>query len=215
MRFRLPVLLLAVVTAQAELIDRIAATVGRQVITESQIDEEILVTAFLDGKLPDWSEQNRTRTANRLVDQVLVRREIEATRFPQAPAEEGAHLLAQLKAATASDFAASLKAAHLTESLLSQHFRGEVEAVAVQEEVDRADVNETTDGQSPPFPRHQFRAGCRTNLDERFRIARPEKLHGRAGIRRQKHTDREPRDHRHDERRRNESRNERRKARGI
>jgi hypothetical protein len=116
----------ASLSARGELIDRIAATVGRQVITDSQIAEEIAVAAFLDAKPPDWSERNRDQTANRLIDQTLIRREIEATRFPQATAAEGAHLLDQLRAATPGDFQAALKSAHLTEAILAQHFEWQV-----------------------------------------------------------------------------------------
>jgi peptidyl-prolyl cis-trans isomerase SurA len=117
--------LFAVASVRAESIDRIAATVGRQVITESQVNEEIRVTAFLDAKAADWSEASRTRTTNRLVDQTLIHRELEATHFPEAPADEGAHLLEQLKTAT-PDFAASLTASHLSEAILIQHLQWHV-----------------------------------------------------------------------------------------
>src|SRR5436305_14280856 len=88
-----------VAIAHAEVIDRIAATVGRQVITESQVTEEIRVTAFLDGKPADWSPANHSATVNRLVDQTLIRREIDVTRFKPAPLDEGTKLLDQLKSA--------------------------------------------------------------------------------------------------------------------
>jgi len=119
--FSIALFLIAAV-ARGEIIDRIAATVGRQVITESQITEEIAVTAFLSGNAPDVSDANRTRTANRLVDQTLIRREIEVTRFPQANNEEGAGLLEKLKNAT-NNFAAALAATHLTEAILMKHLQ--------------------------------------------------------------------------------------------
>ena len=111
--------------ARAEVIDRIVATVGKQVITNSQVIEEIRVTAFLDGKPEDWSDENRTRTVNRLVDQTLIRREIDATRFQEAPLEEGTKLLDQLKSAM-KDFAPSLAASHLTEAIVAKHLQWQV-----------------------------------------------------------------------------------------
>src|SRR5438105_2863832 len=111
-------LLVLMVEVRAEIIDRVAAAVGKQVITDSQVTEEIRVTAFLDGQPADFTEANRTRALNRLVDQVLIRREIEATRFQEAPPEEGEKLLSQLKSAM-KDFDSSLAANHLTEALVA------------------------------------------------------------------------------------------------
>lgn len=110
---------------RAEVIDRIAAAVGKQVITQSQVTEEIRVTAFLDGKPADWSDENRTRTVNRLVDQTLIRREIDATRFAQAPPQEGLKLLEQLKAAM-KDFEASISANRLSEAVVATHLQWQV-----------------------------------------------------------------------------------------
>lgn len=112
-------------SVHAEIIDRIAATVGKQVITDSQVTEEIRVTAFLDGKPADWTAENRTKTVNRLVDQTLVRREIDATRFQEAPLEEGTKLLTQLKSAM-KDFDQELVANHLSEPVVARHLQWQV-----------------------------------------------------------------------------------------
>ena len=134
--------------ARAETIDRLAATVGRQVITDSQVVEAIRVAAFLDGKAADWSAENRTRTLNRLVDQALIKREIEATRFPEGPPDEGTKLLAQLKAAM-KEFDQSLAANRLTEAIVTKHLEWQVEFLRFVEyrfkpgvEVSESDLNE-------------------------------------------------------------------------
>ena len=111
--------------AGAEIVDRIAVTVGRQVITESAVVEEIRVTAFLAATAPDWSDANRTRTANRLVDQLLIKRELDATRFPPVPDDDTNKVFDQLKAAT-PDFSHTLGAAHLTEIILKEHLQWQV-----------------------------------------------------------------------------------------
>ena len=108
-----------------ELVDRIAATVARQVITESQVEEEIRVTAFLDGTVADVSAENRTRTLNRLVDQTLIKREIDTTRFPEALPEEGTKMLDQLKS-TMKDFDGQLTANRLTAAIVAKHLQWEV-----------------------------------------------------------------------------------------
>ena len=107
-----------------EVIDRIAATVGHQVIAESQIGEEIRVTALLSQKPPDWSDSNRTQTLNRLIDQALIQHEIEATRFPEPP-EEGLKLLDQLKTGN-KDFETSIASYHLTDAIVARHLAWQV-----------------------------------------------------------------------------------------
>lgn len=66
----------------AEIIDRIAISVGKQVVTQSQIDEEIRVTAFLNEEKLNLDSAGRKKAAGRLIEQTLVRREIELSRYP-------------------------------------------------------------------------------------------------------------------------------------
>jgi len=76
-------LLLAVIApAAADIIDRIAVSVGSQVITTSDIDREIRVLAFLSNSKPDFSPANRRATADRMVEQKLIRHELETARYP-------------------------------------------------------------------------------------------------------------------------------------
>ena len=75
-------LLAALSPAAAAIIDRIAVSVGSQVITTSDIDREIRVLAFLSGSTPDFSAANRHTTADRMVEQKLIRHELESSRYP-------------------------------------------------------------------------------------------------------------------------------------
>jgi hypothetical protein len=68
-------------SAHAEIIDRIAVSVGNSVITAGDVNREIRVTAFLNGLKPDFSPAAKRATAERLVEQNLIRRELELTRF--------------------------------------------------------------------------------------------------------------------------------------
>lgn len=68
--------------AGAVVIDRIAVAVGNWVITESDIAREIRVTAFLNGVRPDLSSAARRAAAERLIEQKLIRRELDSSRYP-------------------------------------------------------------------------------------------------------------------------------------
>jgi len=77
----------------AEIIDRIAISVGNQVITEAQIDQEIRLTAFLNHEKPDYSIAERKKASGRLIEQALIKRDMELSRYPlPAPSEVEASL---------------------------------------------------------------------------------------------------------------------------
>jgi parvulin-like peptidyl-prolyl isomerase len=66
----------------ADIIDRIAVSVGNQAITTSDLDREIRVTSFLNRTEPDFSPAARHTTADRMVEQRLILRELENSRYP-------------------------------------------------------------------------------------------------------------------------------------
>jgi hypothetical protein len=82
--------------ASAEVIDRIAVSVGNSVITTGDIDREVRVTAFQSGVKPDFSLANRRTTAERLVEQKLIRREMEQSHYPLPDPAEADPLVEQL-----------------------------------------------------------------------------------------------------------------------
>lgn len=72
----------------ADIIDRIAVSVGNRVITTSDLDREIRVTAFLNGTKPDFTPAGKRATAERMVEQKLIRNELETSRYPVPAASE-------------------------------------------------------------------------------------------------------------------------------
>jgi hypothetical protein len=91
-------LLFGFILLHAEIIDRIAISVGNKVITDAQINEEIRLTAFLNkGKL-DLSAEERKKAAARLIEQTLVRREMELSRYPLPDLAETYAAVRSLKA---------------------------------------------------------------------------------------------------------------------
>jgi hypothetical protein len=104
-------LLLAIAAlAQAVIIDRIAVGVGNRVITVADIEREIRVTAFLNGVPPDLSPTARRAAADRMVEQRLIRNELETSRYPIPGAAEVERVLAEFRKEHYPDAAAYRKA---------------------------------------------------------------------------------------------------------
>jgi hypothetical protein len=82
----------------AEIIDRVAVSIGQKVITEGQVVEAVRVQSFIDGTPVDLSKENRRKALDRLVDQVLIRRELQFTRFAQATEPEIDSVLKPIRA---------------------------------------------------------------------------------------------------------------------
>lgn len=72
----------------AAIIDRIAVIVDQQVITESQIDEEVRITELLNRQPLQKKEEDRRAAADRLVQQLLVKREMDLGNYPAPTAED-------------------------------------------------------------------------------------------------------------------------------
>lgn len=109
---------------QAEIIDRIAVTVGSQVITASDLERELRVAAFLNGQPPDFSGESKRRTADLLVRQRLVKREVELARYPTPDPSEVEPVLKAFKQEhypAPGQWEKALAQAGLTEKELRDH----------------------------------------------------------------------------------------------
>jgi peptidyl-prolyl cis-trans isomerase SurA len=107
----------------AEVIDRIAITVANQVITASQIDEEVRVTAFLNNEKLDLSPAEKKKAAVRLIDQALIKREMDLSRYPLPALTDADGTLKDLKThySNPAAFEQSLHDYGITETQLQQH----------------------------------------------------------------------------------------------
>ena len=120
----LVVALLITCVASPEIIDRIAVTVDRRVITESEILRQIRITAFLNGETPDFSAVNRRATADRLVEQVLIRRELETSLYvPPAPAGDEQHNEVIQRFGGRSEYQKALERYEITDTDIRQALR--------------------------------------------------------------------------------------------
>jgi len=107
----------------ADIIDRIAISVANQVITEAQIDEEIRVTEFINGDKLDVSPGHRKEAAGRLIEQALVKREMELSRYPMPALSDTDKQLDMIKAGYPSEaqFEDALRAYGIGEGALQRH----------------------------------------------------------------------------------------------
>ncbi len=117
--------LLADLPANAATLDRIAVTIGRHVIAESEIVAEMRVTAFIDMAAADLSAATKRTAAARLVDQYLILEDAAISRaLVSARDSEAAALMAPIRARYGSnlEYRAALDQAQVSEAELTQHF---------------------------------------------------------------------------------------------
>lgn len=120
-RLLLAILLLS--PLHSEIIDRIAISVGNQVITKAQIDEEVRLTAFLNASQMNVSDEERKKAADRLIEQTLVKRDMEFSRYPIPPPDEAEPALKTLKANyhSEAEYEQALQKYGITEEALKRH----------------------------------------------------------------------------------------------
>jgi hypothetical protein len=106
----------------AEIIDRIVITVANQVITQSQIDGEIRVTAFLNREKVDLSVDAKKQAAGRLIEQALIKHEMDISHYPLPELSDAGESLQSLKAMYSSetDFQNALQAAGISVDQLTR-----------------------------------------------------------------------------------------------
>jgi hypothetical protein len=117
------VLMCAFAELRAEIVDRIAITVGQQVVTELQLDEELRVAAFLNGQAAVRDRDARKAAAERLIEQLLIQREMKVSHYPGLTEADIDKFEEQIRAAMPGDesFEAKLRRYELTEQILRQH----------------------------------------------------------------------------------------------
>jgi len=109
--------------ARGETLDRIAVTVGRHVISEQDILQDIRLSAFIDSKPPGFSAEQKRKAADRLIDQYLVLQDAALTRTPVPLPADIAAILEPIKARYPSDqeYRSALAQARITDAELTEH----------------------------------------------------------------------------------------------
>ena len=111
-------LFLTVTGRGAVILDRIAVIVGNHVIKTSDLDRDIRLTAFLNRVKAEFNPQTKKQSAERLIDQDLIRQEIANGNYRRPAEAEAATLEAQLVhdrfGGSDSEFARDLERSGLT-----------------------------------------------------------------------------------------------------
>ncbi len=81
MRAAAAILVMLAAFASCETLDRVAAWVGKDAITDSALRRHLRMEAFFARKTPELTADARHKAAERLIDQLLIRRELELNRF--------------------------------------------------------------------------------------------------------------------------------------
>jgi hypothetical protein len=113
-------------------VDRLALVVGKTAFTQSEVDSEARLTALESGKPVDLSAAQRKQAAERLVDQQLLRDEMQVTGFQTPAASDADALLSKFRQqhfASEALYKAMLTRYGVTEDELKQHLLWEVEVI--------------------------------------------------------------------------------------
>lgn len=98
MKVRITCMLFAIaLILPAVIIDRIAIVVRNSIIKDSDIDRDIRVTDFLNGRPLNFSASARKEAADRLIAQALIRREIRLGDYPMATLQDADEQLDSLE----------------------------------------------------------------------------------------------------------------------
>lgn len=119
----MPLAVCLAVCLRAEIVDRVAIYSGTQVITEQQLDESMRVTAFLNRAPVVRSTGARRAAAARLIDQMLVEREMRLNRYPLPAAADVDKYFNRVKKEFGTDreFEEELAKYDITDAVLRSH----------------------------------------------------------------------------------------------
>jgi hypothetical protein len=123
--YALAFILLSTLPTSAVIIDQIAVVVGDSIVKDSDISRDLRVTDFLNDQPLNLSEQARKGSANRLIDQIFIRREIQLGDYPVATWEEASRqveLLVQKQFKTDAALQDRLRRYGITAPDLISHF---------------------------------------------------------------------------------------------
>lgn len=113
-------LFLCLACCRAEIVDRISIVVDDSIIKHSDIIQDIRLTDFLNHETPSLTLSEQKKAAARLIDQRLIRKELESGLYSSPDPSEVDSLLQQIKRGFASEAAyrRALSAYHLSEAEL-------------------------------------------------------------------------------------------------
>lgn len=97
MRSAVYLLVLSYALPGAVVLDRIAVIAGKHAIKESGIERDLRLTEFLNGQPLDLSPAAKRQSAERLIDQDIIRQEIATGNYQRPSESEASELLDRLR----------------------------------------------------------------------------------------------------------------------
>lgn len=116
----------------AAVVDRLALVVGKTAFTQSEVNDEARLSQLESGRPLDLSAARRKEAAERLVDQQLLRDEMQVTEFQRPAASEADALLLRFRQqhfASVTLYQAALTKYGVTEDQLKQHLLWELAVI--------------------------------------------------------------------------------------
>jgi peptidyl-prolyl cis-trans isomerase SurA len=122
-------------SASAEVIDRIVATVNGRVILQSDLDEALCYEALLANRaLADFTDDDRRRVLDRLIDQELLHEQMKSADFRHATDAEVSARIADARkqypqAVTDDAWRSLLERFHVTEQSIFAHVQQQIDVM--------------------------------------------------------------------------------------
>lgn len=143
----------------AEIIDRIAVTVGKHAIKLSGIDRDLRITEFLNREPLSLSSNARRAAAERLIDQILLRDEIEQGGYARPADSDVEALLNRIRqerfGGSDARLQEALAADGLTEDQLRQQLLWQLEVLRFIDQRFRSGVLVTDDDVRSYYEQHR------------------------------------------------------------
>jgi len=144
----------------AAVVDRVALVVGKTVFTQSEVADETRLSELESGKPLDLSAPRRKEAAERLVDQQLLRDEMDVTGFEPPAASDAGALVSRFRQehfASTPLYQAALTRYGVTEDDLKRHLLWQLAVIRFTEErfsplaaaTDNQTANRTQNGAQP------------------------------------------------------------------
>ena len=116
----------------AAAVDRIAIVIDKKVVTESEVLDELRLTEFLNDQPLELGAKARREAAERLVDQELIRRELEISGYAPPSSNEADALLRKFRQDrfhSVTEYHAALQKYGITEDQLKSHLLWQLTAI--------------------------------------------------------------------------------------
>ena len=169
-------LFLSLVCCRAEIVDRVSIVVDDSIIKHSDIIQDIRLTDFLNHETPSFTLSEQKKAAARLIDQTLIRKELESGLYSSPDPAEVDSLLQQIKRGFASGAAyqRALATYNLSEAELRRRLDWQLTVLRFINLRFGADAPVTEAEARAYYEKHlpEFKKTARTAGD--FEAARPE-----------------------------------------